>query len=354
MAFRIGELIVSGELRNSRRNSVHGWLDFGNDRGIRLELTGNLAGELAGRNLRFEAHPVATPDEAALETIHALEFRQIGVVANVELRTVRTVEGPLPDYAALKDLGPAAFVEKTCLYLEWYSQNGRVVAEIVEPVFDDGDGDDALTPTPLPSAEETGLAITGLSMSETGEIEEIAYFAADDADEDDDPYELFPGDLENELRESNREADPASTGDASPAGLRPWDEVIPGIDEATKAMYEQWDEVLHGEKDEPLATLFDPPIALKPPAQIVDEQDAENWLTLLLSQLALRSVAVDVCEHFTARETYRWLLEEILPEAHVHPNLRPSGYVVHYSTFEDCPQCEAEFDAEFEQRKPGE
>ena len=31
MAWRIGEYIVAGELNNSRRNSVTGWFDFGDE-----------------------------------------------------------------------------------------------------------------------------------------------------------------------------------------------------------------------------------------------------------------------------------------------------------------------------------
>jgi hypothetical protein len=71
-------------------------------------------------------------------------------------------------------------------------------------------------------------------------------------------------------------------------------------------------------------------------------------LQVLLARLALHSVAIDVCEHFSASDVYRWLLEEILPEAEIHPQLRRTGFVQHYSTWEACRQCAAEFDTEYE------
>ena len=116
-------------------------------------------------------------------------------------------------------------------------------------------------------------------------------------------------------------------------------------------MYEQWDEIFDGEKDEPLATLFDPPIALKKPDEIVDEEEAEVLLKGLLARLAMHGVALDMCEHFTSLDAYRLLVEEILPDAHIHPQLSSSGFVQHYATWEHCPRCEANFDAEWESRE---
>ena len=130
----------------------------------------------------------------------------------------------------------------------------------------------------------------------------------------------------------------------SQAGRRSWDDVIPGLDEETKRMYEQWDEVAYGEKDEPLSTLFDPPLKLEPPDRVTSEEQAESLLNMLLTRLATHSVAVDVCEHFTALDTYRWLVEVILPEADIHPQLPQIGFVQPYSTWEDCPRCAAEFE----------
>jgi hypothetical protein len=75
---------------------------------------------------------------------------------------------------------------------------------------------------------------------------------------------------------------------------------------------------------------------------------------VLLARLALQSMAIDICEHFTPLATYRWLLEEILPGCHIHPRLPQIGFVQHYSTWEFCPECEAAFDARYKQEHPEE
>jgi hypothetical protein len=127
-------------------------------------------------------------------------------------------------------------------------------------------------------------------------------------------------------------------------GKRSWDEVLPGIDEKTKNMYEEWDEVASGEKDELLCTLFDPPLKLELADTIVDEAAAESLLTALLERLATHNVEIETCDHFSALETYRWLVEDILPEAEIHPQLSRIGFVQHYTTWEDCKKCAAEFE----------
>ena len=365
MAFRIGDYVRRGELNNSRRNSVNGWLEFGENEGIRIELTGNLAGDLAGKHLRFQTTaPRPTCDEAVMQQLDALEVRQIGVVGDTCLRIVRVPRSSAKEFYIRSKLGePPPVDERPCLYLEWYSQNGRVVAEIVDPEItfgpEDDPKDDQITPRPLADPESVGLEMTGIAVDDEGNVEEFSLTDEDEPDEDEpdednDPYRLFPADLDEQLDQSIREANDASAADEKPSGPRSWDEVIPGIDDETRQMYEMWDEIAHGEKDEPLATLFDPPLPLKRPDQIADPAEADAALHVLLARLALHCVAIDVCEHFTALDTYRWLLSEILPEAQIHPQLGDTGFVQHYSTWESCPQCEAEFEADWQSRHPDE
>ena len=107
-------------------------------------------------------------------------------------------------------------------------------------------------------------------------------------------------------------------------------------------MYEQWDEVVDGVKDEPLTWLFQESLQLPTPAQVEDEEHAWSVLQLLLSEMAMRGVAFHMCEHYTAKQAYRLLIEEILPSAHVHPNLVATGFTQNYMTHEFCAECEAD------------
>jgi len=313
MTTQIGKVIVGGGLYNATRNSVLVLLDFGGDIGIRLELAGNPSGELAGRRLKFETEDRPSADEAYRAAADELQFQQIGVVAAMDLRTV---EG------------------RSCLHLEWFSQDGHIIAEIFDPVISD-------------EAEPSAASV------EPDENDESNMPLVDD--EADDPYQLFPADLDAQLQQSMPEADEDDQPDdptnivSEGTGSRSWDEVIPGIDPETKRMYEEWDQIFDGVKDEPLSTLFDPPITLKSAGDIANEAEAEEALRTLLARLALHCVAIDICEHFEPLQTYRWLLEEILPEAQIYPRLGKTGFISHYSTFESCEKCEAEFDARYQQ-----
>jgi hypothetical protein len=357
MAFRIGKHILGGFLSNKRRNRVHGWLAYDEGVGIHFEFIGNLAGDLAGRVVEFE---VLGREPSAKDVIDAeldgLIHSQIGAAGDMLLRMVRVPDCPVEELmrrAKLGDLPPMD--EKPCLYLEWFSQNGRVVAEIVgvevRDYVEEGRPRPEVTPIPLPDPDDVGLGITGIAIDEAGRAQSFE-FGPDDA-EPDDPFGLFPDDLDAAVsRSADSESDVAS-GD--PPQPRSWDEVIPGIDPETKALYEQWDEIYGGTKDEFLSTLIDPPLQLPPPDEVTDEDVARSLVMQIAASLARLSVAFDLCDHFTMVRTYRWLIEEILVEGHVHPGQTPTGIVTHYSTWESCPECDAEFGVEYARRhgKPG-
>jgi hypothetical protein len=62
-------------------------------------------------------------------------------------------------------------------------------------------------------------------------------------------------------------------------------------------------------------------------------------------------VSLDMCEHFTPRDAYRLLVEQLLHEPGAYRELRGTGWVQHVSTWEFCPACEAEFEREWQARK---
>lgn len=377
MVQRIGDYILRGELRNTRANGVFGWIEFAPDLGLHIELTGNLSGELRRKHIRFSTprskFAESAPNSELPKLIENLADRQIGVIGDVMLRRVRVPTIPLPEFSQLEREDQQRYsVEKDCLYLEWYSQNGRVEAEIIDPEIEFVDERSAESSEP-PEFEPLG---DGLNSSiaeayldhEGGAAGSVEFeMGSDDEEpdedvEEDDPYGLFDPDLQREVAEAlesevdysktfppddNEEEDNAFD-DSSTRKKRSWDEVIPGIDPQTKAMYEQWDEIFEGEKDEPVACLFETPLRLPPPDRVTSDDEAQSLVVSILAQLALLSVAVDVCEHFTPLQTYRLLMTEILPTAKVHPNLAASRMVQHYSTSDYCDACEAEFDEDYQ------
>ncbi|MEZ6076375.1 MAG: hypothetical protein R3C56_12150 [Pirellulaceae bacterium] len=62
---------------------------------------------------------------------------------------------------------------------------------------------------------------------------------------------------------------------------------------------------LRRKKDEPVSYLFETPLRLPPPDRVTSDEEAQSLVVAILAQLALLSVAVDVCEHYTPQQTYR-------------------------------------------------
>lgn len=372
MAYRIHDYVVRGEIRNAQRNSVSGWLEVLRSEKredgesieaglVMLSFTGNLSGQLEGCTFRFEVRERDLPlPRPVLES--AFRSDQIGVMGDSVFRMVRVPLIPVEEfYEACKRGETPPEEQRVSIYLEWHSQNGRVVLELLDPKLEfEGQYKDLADPEPdpIPSRDEVGPPeITTIIRNDDGTFDVIPDPSLADEPNEDDPFGLFPKDLEEEIRESAN--DPESDVDDSwvsetPAKPRSWDEVIPGIDPETKALYEQWDEVIHGTKDEPLTWLFDEPLSLPKPENVRDEQHAWEVLNSLLTAMALRGVAFDMCPHFTAMKAYRLLIEDLLPEAGVHPELVSTGFVQHFSSWESCPECEAEFDEEYKKRHPKE
>lgn len=359
MTARIGDFVFKGELRNTRRNGVFGWIEFAPEFGIRIELTGNSTGLLQGKHIRFEgvnAKADRPPIPAELpEIVNNLADRQIGVVGELTLRKVS--ERPTPNEGEQRSEEPVetAASDGEFLYFEWFSQNGRVVAEIPNPTIE------YITDESEPERDSIEVErgdgydedFPGIHLDEHGLVEHFD-MEADDEEEDSeevDPYGLFGSDLEQKVANSLDLGDSEKEPGANAAGdKKSWDEVMPDLDPETRAMYEQWDEIFEGKKDEPIAYLFETPLRLPRPERVESEEDATTYVKAILAQLARLSVALDVCEHYSPRQTYELLMNEILPTAKVHPNLAASEMVQHYSSSDFCPACDAEFSADYKGR----
>ena len=397
MAQRLEEFVLRGEIRNGSRNSVSGWLEVLRAESyegketvepalIMLSFTGNLGGELEGLTFRFEVRECDLPNpRPVLEA--AFQSQQIGAMGDSVFRMVRVPLVPIDEFLEACRRGETPPEEqRASIYLEWHSQNGRVVLELLDPKLEfEGEYKELGDPEPeaLPSSDDfSPPEITTIIRNTDGTFDLI-----DDngdanepleADDDSDPFSLFPKNLEQQIHESASDAidvdsilsydnaaadedseaaddDEVDIGPDSMLSLdsqsdpsapmpRDWSEVIPGIDPATKAMYEEWDEVIYGTKDEPLTWLFEEPLCLPKPNALRDEEHAWQVLSSLLAAMALQGVAFDMCPHYTAMRAYELLIDDLLPRAGVHPNLAATGFVKHYCSWEYCQECDAEFE----------
>ena len=344
MALRIGDLVECGELDNTTPNQVCGWLKLrGHEARVPLNLTGNCMPDLSGRRVRFSGTDPLHRESS--RSAHGLAYQQVGAVGTMTAdRQVKLSDCPPVEFYTRAKLGePPPVTWHQSLYLEWYSQNGRVVIELVDPEIQ------VLATAENPDSEEFSITDADDSAADANgarwndELQDASEFDPDEDDHFDsladaqgqppgeDPYGLFPDGLQKELDRQSFSADESWSTDCD----------NPHIREA-----ELLDELMEGSEDVPISTIFDPPLQL-PPSDSLSELKAEQMLGRVLARLAEFGVAFELCKHFTARQAYLLLVERICPEERVFPQLRQTQWVQHFSTSDFCEQCEAEFDAEF-------
>ena len=368
---RLGPLVVSGEIDNTRPYAVCGWLKLrGQEHPITLNLTGDAGEGLRGKRVHFETAPGGVQLFASPDLSEALAWQQVGPTGPMTLDRVASV-GPLagltppasgPDPAPRGDYAPRSDrPDRQALRLEWDSQNGRVLLDLagaavtVLPALDDLDElDDPDLDWDDDEEDDEFLGLTG--------DDEDGLFASGGGgllfdDEDDDPFGLFDPDLQDALDKEadavDRESMPDLFGggfggfgedDFGDGGFGDGDRPGGQFGEDLKRL----EALIEGDAGVPIAQVFDPPLRLRRAEQL-DDARVEIALKLLLSRMAAHGIALDVCEHFTPRQCYAYLLEEICPTELTHPDLDPVRWVQHFSTSDACPACEAEFEREFEE-----
>ena len=384
MPLRLDDLVVCGELFNTQWYSVHGWLQLkGHESPMLLQLTGNCSPDLAGWHIRFRAHDAdgdgePSADAGAERRVKQLKlaWQQIGPTGDM------TAFGQAPsrngDSAAAatesstgSDTAAWSSQEKSLrgLHLEWQSQNGQVVLDMPDAVLEFVDfseirwgvsnrsrplpwsqpGEDELELAPEPMADEdpsldledddhgddSDLFLAELESEEADDADDADVPWNDDDDEPDDPYGLFPENLEEQLE---------------PPLPPPWEKA--GDEDASEVIREMelMDDLIENSPGEPVGEIFDRPMRLPLPDD-VDDAQAELALKSLLAEMALYGIALDICQHYTPRDAYRLLVEEICREQRAYPELRQTQWVQQFMTSEFCEACDAEFDREWDERQ---
>jgi hypothetical protein len=401
VAFRIGERLIYGELRNLEpwQTFGHLWLR-GEKQPLAIELTGNCAPDLQGRAIRFaprraasiaeyldglkrEEAPLSgeTPgfgeasgfgeapgfDEARFpgETpasggtpasgeipasgeapLPDLFFRRhIGVPGDMTAaRWVRSLPCSVSEYLARLRLGekpPTTW--KRALYLEWFSRNGRVVVELEDPLLEYQDGETwKPLPCPVPMPERDpddppGNPASGLEViafDAEGHTKRIVPETDEEASRDGLP-EWMPAGLQKMLDARAADVDRRITGEDED-------------DDSFLAELELMDDLMESGSPDPPASLLGRRRLPRPDA--VSEKQAESLVKGLLLELALWGLAVHACPHSTARQLYRILVEHVLFEEGVHPELADTGWTQNLLAAEYCPECIAELEAEFKDK----
>lgn len=330
MAWRLADSFVEGFLNTINPKSTFGVIALhGMDTAVSIQLTGDAGDSLRGRLFEFRRSPTAPPPAAMPPGLVAM---QIGPVGDMYLRMVKVPKG---DYlTAYEKKLPLEFDWVPLLYLEWSSQNGRVVLEVADPliVIEKGDPFPDVELAPVPPADDSaaGLSVTAISIDDDGEASVEDYFAGLDdeqGDEEDD-------DLEAHLERLNEEKE---------AAMR-------GADPAFEREMELGERLVREDEGEFLASFLMPQ-HLPHPDDVTEEQ-AHVHVMSLLGELALRSVAVHLCPHCSWREAYRYVVDELIHRKRVPAEIKGSGWTMNYDYGETCPECIAEIEEKYRDFEP--
>lgn len=310
---------------------------------VAFELTGDPDPDLRGRKLEFE---VPGNDRAASDEDRRLAaaFKplQIGVTGEMTAgRKVRTFECSVEEFVRRSGLGePPPTRRELCLYLEWYSQNGRVVIELpFSKIHFPSEAEIAARDRAEKESFEAEMRLidkkrqhpknASPESDESMEDEDIALpgelSIASINDDNEEGYGLIPDELDSELERQARRVDREVAGES--------EDFIKMMEET-----ELMDEMLDHGKRSPLQEFL-AELRLPSPADVSTDEQAEQALKLALMKLALAGVAFHVCEHCSAREAYRIFIDEVCKDSGHYRPLIGTGWVQNFCTSDYCKKC---------------
>jgi hypothetical protein len=338
MAFRLDDLIIAGFFCHSRQFSFHGRILLrGCEDPILVELTGDPAEDLRGRMFEFEVpRNDRPPTDEDRKRARAFNNQQIGPVGEITAaRKQKTLDVPVEEIHHRLEPGDTPSVqERHCLYLEWFSQNGRVVIDLADlemKFFEKGEepgGTDDFPP--LEDDLESGEPFDAVGAQPDEEIDPFTMPDVADGEsaiEEDQGYGLIPDELNREMERSARRTDREIAGEPEDA--------IKAIEEC-----EMLDDLIDHAEGTRTGKLIER-LKLPPPAADLTDLQAGEAMGVALKELALFGVAFHICEHCSIQEAYRMLIEEVCEECKVFPEMRGTSFVQHFSTSDFCQQCQS-------------
>jgi hypothetical protein len=361
MSIRLGEYIEYGELFNTSNYGVHGFLVLRGEEGLadedktflRFELTGDCDADLKGKHICFEpAEDDGTQTIFRKEDFPGFNLHQHGPTGKMSAQGwVKALPCSVEEFCRRSDLGePPPTPWRNHFFLEWFGPNGRVTVEMAgakveccirerdyDNEDDDGDWEPllnlALPPDLDPPKPGSGPSITKFEVKDNEiQVTEIRPMPEDfDGAEPEDPDDL-QGIMDAETRRI----------DSAIAGVSEKD----GKDDLGEMM--RMDYCMEQGERKPFESFLGDFSKLPKPDDL-DDEAVEIELKLLLGRLVIIGVVLDVCDHFTPRDCYRLLLDDILKDEGAYEELVGTGWTSHFSTWESCKECEKEMDKEFEE-----
>lgn len=340
MALRLGEYVEWGELDNRRKNATAGWLQLrGQRERVSIELTGDMSPDLAGKRIRFAC---SKNQYKSVERLSAdgksFPLRVIGATGDMTAdHQVRLFDCPIDEFLRRSKLGePPPTFWRRCLYLEWHGTGGRGVVELPDAriwIVEDGEDGEAMSPLPdemkepfdpndPPEPEPGSFEAIEVAIGDDGQARVTRHDFAEEEEEanleSDDPYALFSDDFKKLIQAEGEETAESEF-----------------IKEMAK-MEDIWEGRVEGDR---LGDLLGPP----PDWEALGDEEIESLFKSAVAKLALFNIAYDVCEHFTVREACRRLFED-LADCEIHPQMAGGSWFSHFSTSDDCRQCDEEFE----------
>ena len=321
MAWRIHDHVVEGEIDNTVKGRVTGWLRIvGEPKMLQLDLGGNCHPDLAGWRFRIERIRPVAGEARGVEGMESFSADQIGDAGDITYcQVVQQFDCPVEEYLRRRRMGEKVpDYWRRALYLEWYSDcNGRVVVQdtrlaavtvgkrAFEMTYEDFIRQDSEAREQLEEFRRQGWVIEELPFGTA--------FYHEGSDEEDP--------LQRQLDERSAEIDAAIDGSR---------------ETAFQDDDHEFSDPLEGKR---IRNLFEPELRL-PPNLRIPENRVERTLERVLAKLAEKRITIRYCKHFTPRMVLYWLGSVLVEEA--TEEIKMNGGL--FDTSEKCAGCVEERD----------
>ena len=149
MSLRLSKYIEHVQLTKVQRARIDGRLQLMNGAELELRLRGQLPWVDVGETISISASEVGRqfhPEELHAGALNRVSSRQSGVAHRISYR-MALVATDVRQLRKERELDAIPTEERSCFAIEWFAQNGHMIAELIDPVVRCSD-DRTLEPRP--------------------------------------------------------------------------------------------------------------------------------------------------------------------------------------------------------------